>query len=420
LSAWPGVLVVALTGVALWSLLGPPKEFVLTLALAPMLGIAATAAWMGILQVIHVAWSPVTLLLLPAATLVAFLMGPRRMPQPTKLDRWSLAALGVAVAHMTVLAAVPSFGWDFRYDWGLKAQVFAAAGRHDGTWLASPAHAFVHPAYPPLWSDLLAHSVLLGGTASGVAAVWQAVLAGGLAAACWSLAKPAPRWVRALASACGAWPMVLFWPRYSGFAEPLVAYLLAAALLATKHTRPKVMVLVAAMAVACLALSKQEGMALGLGVVLAVWIARPRRGAALIAAAWVAAVAGWQVFLAFHGIRFAEYDLHLSRILTHVLAFGPSLLAASKPKYILVLGVWAVTALGLRRGGTAGLRPVLALWAVAVVGAYLTTTADLTWHLFTSLDRVLAVPLPASLALVIGAHFNQQRHDPAVLSRSGT
>jgi hypothetical protein len=324
------------------------------------------------------------------------------MPRLSRPDPWQLAAVAAAAAHMVLLAAVPSFGWDFRYNWGLKAQVFAAAGRHDGAWLASTAHAFVHPSYPPLWSDLLAHGVLLGGTEAAVASAWQAVLAGGLASACWALAQPAPRWARTLAAACGAWPMVLFWPRYSGSAEPLVAYLLAVALIALRRLDTKAQVWIVTPTVACLALSKPEGMALGLGIVLAAWVVPSGQLAIVATIGWTAAVAVWQVFLGSHGIHSHEYGLDFSRILDHGIALGPSLLAASKPKFLILAIVWILAGLSLRRAATLGLRLTLAVWAVAVVGAYLTTTADLTWHLFTSLDRVVAVPLPATLAVLLG------------------
>ena len=417
--AWVGVVMVLITGLAVWARLVTPQVPAPTLAVVPMLGIAATAAWMGLLDLINIAWSPLALVSLPAAALATWLLGTRRMPRLNRPDAWLLTAVGAAAAHMTLLAAMPSFGWDFRYNWGLKAQVFAAAGRHDGAWLASAAHAFVHPSYPPLWSDLLAHGILLGGTEAAVAAAWQAVLAGGLATACWALAKPGPRWARALAAGCGAWPMVLFWPRYSGFAEPLLAYLVAIGLLAVERADGKAQVWIVAPAAACLALSKQEGIALGLGILLAAWRVMPRRRAVLAAAVWAAAVAAWQVFLASHGIHSDEYNLGFSRILTHAVALGPSLVAASKPKYLVLLAVWALAGLGLRRAATLGLRRVLAVWAAAVVGAYLTTNADLTWHLFTSLDRVLAVPLPATLAVLIGAQFNRQGPDHGEQYRSG-
>ncbi|HVN33575.1 MAG TPA: hypothetical protein VMT45_16475 [Thermoanaerobaculaceae bacterium] len=143
-------------------------------------------------------------------------------------------------------------------------------------------------------------------------------------------------------------------------------------------------------------------MALGLGIVLAAWVVLSRQLAIVATIGWTAVVAVWQVFLGSHGIHSHEYGLDFSRIFDHGIALGPSLIAASKPKYLILAIVWILAGLGLRRAATLGLRLTLTVWAVAVVGAYLTTTADLTWHLFTSLDRVVAVPLPATLAVLLG------------------
>ena len=86
----------------------------------------------------------------------------------------------------------------------------------------------------------------------------------------------------------------------------------------------------------------------------------------------------------------------------------PAALAAAvqqNPAIAFLLVVWALVLASWRPAELRGVRLACGVWGLAVLAAYLSTTADLTWHLASSADRVLAVPLPALLALVLAARL---------------
>ena len=154
---------------------------------------------------------------------------------------------------------------------------------------------------------------------------------------------------------------------------------------------------------AALALTKQEGMALGLGVVVAAWAALPRGQAARVATAWAGATSCWKLFLMSYGIDVSEYSPSWARVGNHLSMFVPSFVEAAKPKDVALLCLWAVVLTGVEGRSARSLRRVSAVWAAAVAGAYLTTSSGLAWHFLSSLDRVVAAPLPAAVAVFIGS-----------------
>ena len=403
MSAWAAVAIVVLTGLGFARLVTPETGLAASLTIAPMFGGLALIGWLARLDLVGVRWSPLAILPLPVIALAVGWRMVDRLATVRRPDIWLALAIAVAVTHAALLSTVPSFGVDFRYHWGLKATIFAAAGHHDGAWLSVPSHTFAHPSYPPLWTDLLAVGVVLGGALKAVGAVWQATLTVGLAAACWILAAPAPRWARALASAAGAWPVILSWPHYTGNAEPLLAYFFATALIGLLQMDGRSRVWTVAASAAALALTKQEGMALGLGVVVAAWAALPRGQAARVATAWAGATSCWKLFLMSYGIDVSEYSPSWARVGNHLSMFVPSFVEAAKPKDVALLCLWAVVLTGVEGRSARSLRRVSAVWAAAVAGAYLTTSSGLAWHFLSSLDRVVAAPLPAAVAVFIGS-----------------
>jgi len=87
----------------------------------------------------------------------------------------------------------------------------------------------------------------------------------------------------------------------------------------------------------------------------------------------------------------------------HLSSFVPSFVEAAKPKDLALLCLWAVVLICVEGRSAGILRRVSAVWAAAVAGAYLTTSSDLAWHFLSSLDRVVAAPLPAAVAVLIGS-----------------
>jgi len=397
------------TGWGVWRRLGDRHDLAATLAGSTLAATAVALVWMALLDLVGLRWSPALLCapLLPALVL-AVTARRRRAPRAAS-SPWGPAAAALVAVRAAALLAVPAFGWDFRYIWGLKARVFAVAGAHDLSWLAWPGVAsFAHPGYPPLWSDLVAYGVVLGAGAPSVAAAWSAALAAALAAACWSLAARAPAWARAVAAVAAAWSPALLDPEVVGYAEVLLAFLAAAglgAVLRVARREPGAAVHLAVVA-ALLALTKNEGAALALGLVVAAVLARGPRAAAApllsLGAAWLA----WQAALpvAAAGSDFAP---SWSAAAAHTVALPRALVDAvgRTPVLAAVLAAWIVCLIAWRGRELRPVRVACGVWALAVLGAYLSTAAELTWHLATSADRVLAVPLPAALALAVSASF---------------
>ncbi len=414
MSAWLAVLSVLLLGWGLTRLVTADASVSGTVTGTVVWGTLGQVAWMAALDLAGVRWSP-SLLLIPVVAVAAAALAKRRVPARTAAParaafapgerRWAGLAAAAALAHAVVIAAVPASGWDFRYIWGLKARVFALAGGHDPTWLSWPPYAFAHPTYPPLWCDLLAGGAITGATVATTASAWQAVIAIALAAGCWECSRGAAAPARALAAAAGAWSPVVFWPRYSGYAEALLALLVVAAFCGLDRIASgesgSMPTLVAS--VAALALVKDEGAALALGVALATVRLIGLRRAVPVLGAFVLPFACWHLFLAHAGVRQSAYLASLPLALRHLAEFPASLAAAVKPELAVVALAGALAAPGLRGPRLRGVRLALAVWGLAVACAYLTTTANLNWHLFTSLDRVLAAPLPAILALSLRA-----------------
>jgi hypothetical protein len=200
-------------------------------------------------------------------------------------------------------------------------------------------------------------------------------------------------------------------PRYSGYAEPLLAFLAAAgltALLGIARGDTGATVTLAA-ATAGLALAKNEGAALALGLVAGAAVVGGIRRAWPALATLAAAVLAWRVALpAGLAARDSEFTPSLVGAVRHLSELPAALAAAlaAMPALDMVVLVWLVCLAAWWSTDLRGVRVAIAVWALAVVAAYLSTTAGLAWHVATSADRVLAAPLPGVLALVLGARFS--------------
>jgi hypothetical protein len=410
-SAFAPVLAVLLVGWSVWRRLGGGSPAA-ALAGSTVAGIAVMVGWMAALDVAGVRWSA-TLLLAPIVPALALAAGARPRPAPAGRDGgggWAIAATAVVAARAAWIAALPAFGWDFRYIWGLKARVLALAGSHDAAWLTWPGHGFAHPGYPPAWSDLVAAGVACGASAAAAAAAWQALLAAALAAACWAIARPCPAWMRCLAAVGAACSPVLGDPLYSGYAEPLTALLAAVSLGALAALGRGERLAAPLLAVACgvLAVTKGEGLALAAAVSLGAVLVGGARVALPAAAATAAAGGAWRLAIA-AGVAPVDQSFapSLAAALAHARVLPAALAAAvqQSPAIAFMLAAWALVLASWRPTELRGVRLACGVWGLAVLAAYLSTTADLAWHLANSADRVLAVPLPAVLALVLAARF---------------
>jgi len=409
--AWLAVAVVVLPGAALALALGRRLDAACAVVASVTVGMVAMIVWFALADLVGIRWSA-TSLLVPAVVAIVVLSIRRAAIVPITREGggWLAAALALAVAHAWILSRIPAFGWDFRYIWGLKARVFAAAGGHAWGWLAWPPNTFAHPTYPPLWPDLLAIGPMLGASAGQTAAAWNAVLVVALAAACWTASAGAPPPLRFAAAIVGALAPVIFTRtvQHSGYAEPLLAVLAAAALawLAALGEGKGPVAPLAVVTVA-LALAKNEGLALAVAVAVAALLSVRGHSKFAVPGA-VALTAGWWLAsLAAHRVSDQHLNLDPIRAVGRVAAM-PGAVASSASAEVIVLGIaWVAALFALRGPALRGVRTALTLFAVAVIAAYATSTDGLAWQLGVTLSRVLAAPLPGVVALAIGASWRR-------------
>ncbi len=408
MTAFVPVVVAAAAGWGLAGLFDDGEGFAARLADAVLLAVVSTGVWMVVLDFAGIPWGPLSVAVgwLPGLVLLVRSVRPAvaGIGAGLRPSPWALAAAGMVAARGVLVGAVPAFGWDFRYIWGLKARVFVLAGGHDLAWLAMPGHLFSHPGYPPLWPDLVAAGMIGGAPAGQSAAAWGVLLVLGLGAACWRLARPAGTATAALAAGVGAWFPGLLAPAVtsSGSAEPLAAFLFAAALGGVAGREEGKRLWMTALALGGLGVVKREGMILA-AIALVPFVRRvPGRWRAALAVIVAVPAVLWQITVSLAGIpRIAtllEPDWLLERLVQlprAVAAGGTAVLALEALALVLVLAVPS-------EKGTHSLRFLTAVWLTAVFGAYLVSPFDLPWQVATSLERVLAIPVPALLAAALG------------------
>lgn len=352
--------------------------------------VASCGGWFLLLAMVGVRWKPwlAVLPLVVGLTLAFLRVGALRVALPSRSVQ--------AVAAVLVLAGfsrLPAWGWDFRYQWGLKAKVFFAFGGLDSVWLANPDVAFANPHYPPLWPTLLAFAMNLGPSVEEAAGIWTALLRVGLASACWSLAFRGQPWQRWLAAALGLLAPVLFRPFFSGYAEPLLAFLLASAGAVTAGKQQPQLVWFW-LSASLLGLAKGEGFLWLACLVAASWKRwKGRHQMALVlsclpATAWLFWVQS--TFLSKNplDVRWEQLGARLFLLPKALLAAGPEALLALLFFALAVFVGWGRTFLPMASLG----------FAVGLTVVYLTGPHPLPWWLANSFARVLSVPVPALVA----------------------
>lgn len=321
------------------------------------------------------------------------------------------------------IAANPQGEWDAWAIWNVKAK-FLAGGAD--TWrnaVAADAAAKMfgasHPGYPLLVSASVARVWTLTGDPSSEApaalGVVFALAAAGLLAGALALVRTETAGLLAMLVlvATGAFTSQVGF-QYADI--PLSLYILATVALlayAPAANWPPGLLVLAGLCAGFADWTKNEGLPfLLLAALVVLWRARGRRAAwmALGAAPAVLLVAALKLFLA-HGTEAmfprtaAETAAKLAdpaRWLQIAAAFAKMILDLGVPwaHPVLLLAVLAV-ALGVVSKKEAASRLWLALPLAGLLAAdfaiYLITTADLTWHLGTSVNRLIVQVWPATL-----------------------
>jgi len=398
-----------------WSLdrvVSPQAHLADRLSSAALSGIAVTGAWMAILDVAGLAWTPILLSVPALAGLILVLLSGRlsgaRVANGSlfgiRPGPWELLALAAVGLRAILVASVPAFGWDFRYIWGLKARVFAAAGGVDLSWLAWKPFELAHLDYPPLWSTLIAAGRVLGAPVASVAAAWGALIALGLGAACWRIARPAGKPAAALAAVAGAWTPVLLAPAIgTSGSGPLAAFLLAMAVagLAGAAGRTQKFPWTAGVALAALAVAKDEGTAMAVLLALFSLRALPRRWRAPFLVLALLPAAAWQATISLARIPRLPEILVPARMLHRAMELPGAVAGTATPTVVVELAVLTLVFLCPAPRTSRPFRLALGAWLGVATVAYLVSAPDLRWHVATSLERVLAIPLPVSLGLLL-------------------
>ncbi len=352
-------------------------------------------------------WHVWLMWVMAGAGLLVGLLARRRVPAASQTARtWAVVA-GVILGFQALQMALrPVTGWDFRYMWGLKAKVFALAGTNDPRWLAWLPNAMLHPDYPPLWPDVMAMGVRSGGSVEAVATAWQVLLLIALGAGCWDNLRDAPPVIRTLGAAAGGFAPIILMPVYSGYADLAVAFLAAVALGSLARMRKSKAADAATLlslsgAVAGLCLTKNEGMVLAFGVMLAVMWFGTKRDRIAVAATFLVAVSSWQAFLFVHGVPPEPRSLNPHAWLVAAREAARWMWGQGFVPLGLLLVIWLLALIALARKETTPVVIALGVYACGVAAAYLSSLQGTVWHLATSLDRVAATPLPAVLSLAL-------------------
>jgi hypothetical protein len=340
----------------------------------------------------------------------------------------ALAAVGLALFladFQAASAANPGGEWDALSTWNLRAN-FLAGG--SATWhravsaeLGGHLSGAAHPGYPLFLSSFIALQYVAGGDASTTAIPIAASLLFSLAAFLLLGAGLASR--KSVALGAMGWLLLLCSEvfasqaasQYSDLLQGL-AFLAALVLLdAAADSSPQVL-FAAGLAMGLGAWVKNEGLPFALaGLAVAAWRFRSRAvWAALGSAPGLLGLAVLKLFIA-QG-REAVFPSTVGEMISKLLmvgrwwqallGFGKAVVDAGDPwAHPVILGAAVVFALRLlpkdeRRGQWVLWVPV-AVTAAAEYGLYLVTTADLDWHIATSVSRLLAQLWPPLIWLVL-------------------
>ena len=318
----------------------------------------------------------------------------------------------------------PLVGWDSWSIWARKAQVLSLHDSLFRNFFTNESYSFAHLDYPlayPVWESLHFRAAGAFDIQDVIRHVWL-VLVGSI----WALAYVLRGRVRPV-----VWAPVLLLALLApgvagqlrdGYADvpmALFASLGVVALGMWIEREEAGLLPLAAIMLAATANMKNEGLAATLAVLVvggAVVVARKLNVKAYAAAAGAVVVAllPWRLWLAAHGI---EGDMPVAKglnpgyLLDRIDRVGPAIAAINgqfaDPErwlYILPLATLVVVASLVsgvgRRVAAFYLGCFLLVWA-AFVWSYWISPHDLEWHLATSVDRVVSIPMLVCLAALV-------------------
>ncbi|MEO8603443.1 MAG: hypothetical protein ABI629_12775 [bacterium] len=347
-----------------------------------------------------------------------------------------IAAAAAATSFLANTLEDPHGRWDAWATWNLRARWLADAGPAWRTAFAKPTG---HGDYPLLLPDTVARLWVYGGTRdvivpAAVAAAYGAALVLLLYAGLAALRGRAQGLIGALCLlGTPVFLRILPW-QYADV--PLAFNLLAVVtLLALADRHPageRPMLVWAGVAAGLMAWTKNEGMVLAFGIVVARGgLMLVRRTPPLRSAGWffagllppTAILLYFKLTLAPLSSQFGQTLENVMRLLVDAGRYGAILRAAAYElargigPVLLALGIYAVLLGRTRdqraRSEAAGVVPILAFAALAYGFTYLITRADLTWILRYSLDRLVLQLWPTTLLATLLYVSSPTEHDAA-------
>ena len=377
--------------------------------LVPLYGTVGLGSLLFLFDLAGVAPSvPVILAATAVVLLLSLLRYPSAEPAATEWSGWLLLAVIATLVRAAELFGRGAIGWDFRYLWGLKAKAFALAGNSLASWSAWFPNVWHHPDYPPLWTDLLAFGIRLGGKPDHVASAWGSLLLVGLVAACWDNCRGLTRPFQLIAAVVGLAAPAVLQRGNSGNADLAIALLAAVALGSLNRVAQRLPLYSAnlftlSVAIVGLCLTKNEGAVLALGCVVGVALTAPRRSSVVAALSFAGPVICWRLFLALHGIPAEPRTLSSLAWLTAAKETAWWLQGHALTQSGLCLLAWLLALASIARRASRGVLVAIAVWWLGVAAAYATSLEGVLWQLSTSFERVIAAPLPGLVTLALAA-----------------
>jgi hypothetical protein len=330
-----------------------------------------------------------------------------------------------SVVGMLSALEMPLSGWDAWSIWARKAQMLTVHDSLVSGFFTSSSYAFAHLDYPlqyPIWEALHFRAGAVFDTQALLSHVWLLLVAFAWAVAYLLREQVRPVvWAPVLllvAAAPGIWQQLL-----SGYADvpmAMFACLGAISLSLWLSKGDMKLLALAAIMLAAGANMKNEGLVTAVAMLLVagtIVLMRKRndvRAFLVAACAVVIAILPWRIWVAAHGI---EGDMPVSKglqpgyLLDRIERVRPSIEAINGqladqgrwlyllPLAALVVAASLVSGIG-RRVAAFYLGSFVLVWA-AFVWSYWISPHDLSWHLSTSVDRVVSIPMFICVAAVL-------------------
>ena len=393
--------------------------------LAPVTGMLACSLVATQLAAIGVPVGIITVTMATTAAIAAVaLVGRRVQPSQGSLRPQEQSRLATAIelgilcllalvsfSALRLAAVMPLSSWDGWAIWGARAHTLFESGDAWSAPFQEQAYAQQHLDYPLLYPSLEALGLhAIGRFDVSLVDIQPMLLLVACAIAAWALLRMAvPPWLAAIAGVgllgCGTVVQNASWNYADGLLAAVSALGLICLGLWLTHAS-SVALCFAGLFLTSSALLKNEGLMFALAALVAALAASLVSGRRMRAVVFVGVAIGvarlpWQAFVAINDLGTADYDFALLASPTYVVDNANRVELASRAlasdlvhTWTLPTAVGALTLLGALLTRHYALFVLIVGWAIisfaGLVASYVASKHDVTWHLDTSSDRVVA------------------------------